>query len=229
LAAWPRSAQWATAFLLGVTVALLAVNGWGYWRWGSRPAELDRAPAVNYRVNLNRADRAELLQLPGVGDSLAGRIEDYRRERGKIGSVNELIEIHGVGPATLDRLRPWVEADEPADAAAEVPSAVKTRKKTSASKSVIGAKKAASLTEPIDVNRASLEELQRLPGVGPKMSQRIADERSKAPFQSVDDLRRVSGIGPKTLERLKPYITISPSPIREAGQTKRDGSVVRTQ
>ena len=47
-----------------------------------------------------------------------------------------------------------------------------------------------------------------LPGIGPKMAQRIVDERRKAPFKTVDDLRRVSGIGPKTLERLRPFIPV---------------------
>lgn len=74
-------------------------------------------------------------------------------------------------------------------------------------------KKEAALSEPIDVNRADVAELQKLPGIGPKLSQRIADERLlRGPFQNVDDLRRVSGIGPKTLERLRPYVTVSPNP-----------------
>jgi competence protein ComEA len=59
----------------------------------------------------------------------------------------------------------------------------------------------------IDVNRAPLAELQRLPGIGPKMSQRIVDERGKRPFATVAELRRVPGIGPKTLEKLRPYVT----------------------
>src|SRR5207247_2271571 len=68
--------------------------------------------------------------------------------------------------------------------------------------------KLAALTELIDINRATVAELQKLPGIGPKMSQRIADEREKRPFASVDELRRVSGIGPKTLDKLKPLVTV---------------------
>jgi competence protein ComEA len=73
---------------------------------------------------------------------------------------------------------------------------------------VTTSKKVDSLREPIDVNRAAVEELQKLPGVGPKLAQRIADERMKKPFAAVDDLRRVSGIGPKTLEKLRPFIRV---------------------
>src|SRR5262249_22696203 len=74
--AWPRSARWTPAFLLGLATALLASHALGQLRWGSRPTEL------TYRVDLNRAQRAELLQLPGVGDALAERIEEYRHEKG---------------------------------------------------------------------------------------------------------------------------------------------------
>ena len=49
-----------------------------------------------------------------------------------------------------------------------------------------------------------IESFEKLPGIGPKMAQRIIDERSKKPFASVEELRRVSGIGPKTLEKLRP-------------------------
>jgi competence protein ComEA len=66
----------------------------------------------------------------------------------------------------------------------------------------------------MDINEASLQELQRLPGIGPKLAQRIVDERQKAPFKSVEDLRRVSGIGAKTLERLRPHVTVKSDPVR---------------
>jgi competence protein ComEA len=69
-------------------------------------------------------------------------------------------------------------------------------------------KKAAELTAPIDVNRATQTELQKLPGIGPKLSLRIMDERARASFKSVEDLRRVPGIGPKTVEKLRPHVTV---------------------
>ena len=63
-------------------------------------------------------------------------------------------------------------------------------------------------TTPVDLNQASIEELQRLPGIGPVLSRRIAEERLKAPFQSVEELLRVPGIGPKTLQKLRPMICV---------------------
>lgn len=54
--------------------------------------------------------------------------------------------------------------------------------------------------EKININTASLEELQKLTGVGPVIGQRIIEER---PFSSIEDLIRVKGIGPKKLEDIK--------------------------
>jgi competence protein ComEA len=71
-----------------------------------------------------------------------------------------------------------------------------------------GGKKAGLLAGPIDVNRAGADELRRLPGIGPKMSERIIETRNKQPFRSVDELRRVPGIGPKRLEQLRPHVTV---------------------
>jgi competence protein ComEA len=217
--AWPRSAQLAVAFLLGVAGALVFVHALGSSRWGSRPTDLYGQNLPAYRIDLNAAGKAELLQLPGVGESLAERIDGYRREYGTFQQVEDLEQIHGVGPATLERLRPWVCAQ--IDAAATAPAHPKSsratgKKAVAASTRDLGAKKVASLKGPIDVNRASEEELQRLPGVGPKMAQRIVAERVKKRFESVDDLRRVSGIGPKTLERLRPFVTVDGTSLRVA-------------
>lgn len=59
-------------------------------------------------LNLNRARAGELESLPGVGPVLAGRIVAWRSRHGPFATVDGLLEVRGVGPATLERLRPLV-------------------------------------------------------------------------------------------------------------------------
>ncbi len=69
----------------------------------------DRArPASPPLVYLNRADSRELERLPGVGPTLAKRILELRKSLGRFRSVEDLLGVRGIGPATLERLTPLV-------------------------------------------------------------------------------------------------------------------------
>jgi len=62
---------------------------------------------------------------------------------------------------------------------------------------------------PLDLNRASAEEISRLPGVGPNLARRIVDERDRrGRFESADGLRGILGMGPKKLAALREHVTV---------------------
>jgi competence protein ComEA len=100
----------------------------------------------------------------------------------------------------------------PEQTAQAVPTAASAARKpgraTSASPS-----RAQKLTNPgqgtVNINTASVEELQRLPGVGPSYAVRILQFRKEnGPFTSADQLMDVSGIGPKKFEKIKPFVRL---------------------
>ena len=62
----------------------------------------------------------------------------------------------------------------------------------------------------LDPNRAGRQELMLLPGIGPARAAAIAAERTQRAFRSVEELDRVPGIGPRTLEKLRPWLQIEP-------------------
>ena len=62
-------------------------------------------------------------------------------------------------------------------------------------------------TQRIDINNAVTAEIEKLPGVGPKLAANIIAGR---PYRAVDDLDKVKGIGPKMLQKIRPYVFIVP-------------------
>jgi competence ComEA-like helix-hairpin-helix protein len=71
--------------------------------------------------------------------------------------------------------------------------------------------KSAPPAQPVDVNRASEEELRALPGIGSVLASRIVEARERdGPFSSLDDLRRVRGLGRAKLDKLTTAIALRP-------------------
>jgi competence protein ComEA len=71
----------------------------------STPGATSTAPAV---IDVNSADQVALETIPGVGPVTALAIIDYRTQNGPFASVEELLEVSGIGPATLESIRPYV-------------------------------------------------------------------------------------------------------------------------
>jgi competence protein ComEA len=93
-------------------LAMVLASGY-YWQLQARQGkwiEIDRvAPGhAAFQVDLNRAEWAELSQLPGIGESIARRIVESRATQGPFTSREDLRRVKGIGPRTMERLRPYL-------------------------------------------------------------------------------------------------------------------------
>lgn len=68
----------------------------------------------------------------------------------------------------------------------------------------------------LELNTATIAQLVKLPGIGPKRAAAIVKARTRRPFRRVRDLLRIKGIGKKSLARLRPLVTVAVKPRRAA-------------
>jgi len=105
-----RADQAAVAVL--VLAGLGATVGWWIAEGGlrGRLVELERAEpkTARFEVNINAADWPELILLPGIGETLAKRIVDSRRQFGPFRDHNDLRRVRGIGPKTLEAVKPYL-------------------------------------------------------------------------------------------------------------------------
>jgi competence protein ComEA len=105
----PRERRTATVLTAGA-LALMAAGWWRHAGDVGGMIDIDRATPLTakFQVNVNQADWPELMQLPGVGRTLAERLIAEREERGAFQNVEELTRVDGIGPRTIERIRPYL-------------------------------------------------------------------------------------------------------------------------
>lgn len=110
--AWRESSILAT--LLFALFLLLLLEIWISRRVGDE-IEVQRSAErrFEYRLNINDATAIELMHLPEIGPTLAERIVQERHERGPFVDVEDLQRIPGIGPKTLEAIKPYLYRPEP--------------------------------------------------------------------------------------------------------------------
>jgi competence protein ComEA len=103
--------------LVVAALALAAIASIGiYWlaQGGAtgRLLEIERAPrqAARFRVDVNEAEWPEFAVLPGIGETLAKRIVESRAADGPFADLEELRRVRGIGPKTLERIKPFLRS-----------------------------------------------------------------------------------------------------------------------
>lgn len=120
----------ATLFLLGLTVrhvqeqqvppvavdSLVAQSGADSAAAdAARPVPPPSSPSAEHPLNVNTASPEALTALPGIGPALSKRIEAYRSTQRPFQRVDELKRVSGIGPKTLETLRPMIRVTTPPD------------------------------------------------------------------------------------------------------------------
>lgn len=111
---WTRGDAWFALLAGGLILTLMLVH-WARLQWRGAPAveieRLDRA-ANRFQLDVNEATWVEWMQLDGVGETLARRIVADREENGPFPDVDAIQRVHGIGPKTVEELRPWLRCAE---------------------------------------------------------------------------------------------------------------------
>lgn len=117
----PSGARPLIALVVGAGLVSMAI--WYVAAGGLQGGLVDhdappRTPLA-FTVDLNSAGPVELAQLPGVGPALARRIVDHRTAVGPFTRVDDLLDVPGIGPLSLERMRPHLRPPVPTPPAAE--------------------------------------------------------------------------------------------------------------
>ncbi len=77
------------------------------------PSPKENVPQVRELININSATAKEFERLHGIGPQIAGRIVAYREKNGAFKRVDDITKVRGIGPKTLERLRPHLTMSTP--------------------------------------------------------------------------------------------------------------------
>ena len=162
------------------------------------------------RLDAETASAVELARLPRVGLALAKTIVANRDTHGAFGALATLDRVPGIGPGLLRTLGPHLTfggSQAPRDDQRASGAGVGTAFALPAPGDV-AAPAAAPAGPVLNVNRATVVELEGLPGIGPALARRIvADREARGPFATVAALDRVPGIGPAMVARLGKWVS----------------------
>ena len=144
------------------------------------------------RLDINLADSAQWTQLKGIGPTLSQRIIRYRNSIGGFRNVEQVSKVYGIKPELFSAIEGNLYYNRFSAPPSPTKSITRTQKKS---------------YPKLDINTATAEDFENLPGIGKTLSKRIVKYRNTlGGFSSIDQLKRVYYLEPETFSQIKPYI-----------------------
>jgi comEA protein len=91
----------------GTAIPALAAGDTIVQKVSAFPVRKVKAPPAGKKININTALRTELMNLPGVGESTADKILQYRKQN-PFKSIEDLMQVKGIGPKKFEKIRPYI-------------------------------------------------------------------------------------------------------------------------
>jgi competence ComEA-like helix-hairpin-helix protein len=198
----------------GLSVGLVLALGLAAPAWGQATAtqitktKSQTPKAKTAKVDLNTATTDELQELPGIGPARAAAIIKARPFK----TVADLKDVDGISTRVYDEVAPLVTAS----ASTTKKSTAKDTMKKAESKAKTAAKEIVTPGGKVDLNTATAEELQELPGIGPARAAAIIKAR---PFKTAADLKDVDGISTRLYDDLAPRVTVAAASVTSTAKT----------
>ncbi|HTF99390.1 MAG TPA: helix-hairpin-helix domain-containing protein [Nitrospirota bacterium] len=178
--------------------------------FAAKKEKAEKAAAATAPVDINSADEKAIEALPGIGKKIAKAIIAGRPYK----SADDLKKVKGMSDKKIKAISDKITfgaASAPAAAPAPVSAApasaapAKAEKPAKEEKAAKEKKPALAPGEKVNINSASKEDLDKLPGIGPVKAQAIIDNR---PYSKPEDIMKVKGIKEKEFEKIRDLITV---------------------
>jgi len=178
----------------------------------SKAADKGEATAAT-KIDLNSATEDELQELPGIGPAMAKRIIEGRPYK----SLEDLANAK-VPASTIEKITPLVTVK------AVEPEKTPRKSTKASSKEAEPSKGKEKTAAKVDLNSATEDELQELPGIGPAMAKRIIEGR---PYKSLEDLANAK-VPASTIEKITPLVTVKAPAATEPEPKKSSTKTVKS-
>ncbi len=182
---------------LGIFINLC--SGYSQWAAGSEGAATEVIESVNFPLDINTCQAAELMALKGVGPAMAAKIIAYREKNAGFKTRCEIKKVGGIGERLYEAVKDKIMVADDPSPQIDDPQEFELYENAENSQ------------EPkIDINSASVEDFKNIKGVGAKVGEKIIEFRRNngGRIESLKSLGAIEGIGKKRMRKLNKHFVI---------------------